>query len=408
MNRTRGRLCLALSLLIVITGCWDSTEVNDLAIELAWGIDKAPNQKLMISTQAIIPAKISGGQGGGGTEEGGASAGKPYFVVASDGMNTLDAVQRIQSKLSRQVYRGHRRVIVIGEAMARQGIKDILDTYTRDPNLKLRTDIFVVKGNSAKNFLNVSYPLENIPALGVLGEYNQLGTLMELGLMSFLLAATSEGTSPTVPAVAIGMSPPSKKEDKGRSPADEEGFRIAGTALFNKDLKLVGFLNVEEGRAMRWVSGRLKKITVPAAVPQEKGNVSMDLYKIDRKIEPVVQGDNIKFLVTLTGGGAIRENNTRLDLTQTENIALLEDALNKQVEETVLRTITKVQKKYGTDVFGFGETIHRKDPPLWNSVKNNWESAFREAEISVTAKLKVRRIGVTGPSLQLKPNEIKK
>lgn len=408
MNRIRGRLCLALSLFIVITGCWDSTEVNDLAIELAWGIDKAPNKKVMISTQAIIPAKISGGQGGGGTEEGGASSGKPYFVVASDGMNTLDAVQRIQSKLSRQVYRGHRRVIVIGEAMARQGIKEIMDTYTRDPNLKLRTDIFVVKGNSAKNFLKVSYPLENIPALGVLGEYNQLGTLMEMGLMSFLLAATSEGTSPAVPAVAIGMDPPSKKEDKERSAAGEEGFRIAGTALFNKDLKLVGFINVEEGRALRWVSGKLKKITIPAAIPQEEGNVSMDLYKIGQKIEPVVQGDTIKFLVTLTGGGAIRENNTRLDLTQTENIALLEDALNKHVEESVLRTITKVQKKYGTDVFGFGETIHRTDPSLWNAVKTNWESAFREAEISVTAKLKVRRIGVTGPSLQLKPDEVKK
>lgn len=398
--------CLVLSLLFT-TGCWDSSEVNDLAIELAWGIDKAQNKKVMISAQAIIPSKISGGQGIG---TGGVSKGKPYFVVTSDGINTLDAVKRMQTKLSRQVFRGHRRVIVIGESMARQGIKEVFDTYTRDPNLKLRTDIFIVKGGTAKDFLKISYPLEPIPGLGVLGEFNQLGTDVEIGLLNFLLSATSEGACPSIPSIAIGMNSASQDEEnqKDQSNTDEEGFRIVGPGIFNKDLKLVGFLNVEEGWAMRWVAGNLKKLTVSATISQEEGNVSMDIYKLGSKIQPVIQGDKIKILVTLTGQGAVRENNTNLDLTQTKNIALLQNALDKQVEETVLRTITKVQKKYGTDVFGFSDAIRRKNLPLWKSVRNDWETEFREAEISVNAKLTVRRIGVTGPSLHLNPIEIKK
>jgi spore germination protein KC len=67
-----------------------------------------------------------------------------------------------------------------------------------------------------------------------------------------------------------------------------------------------------------------------------------------------------------------------------------------------------VQKKYGTDVFGFSNTIKRKNLTLWKSIRNDWEEEFREAEISVNANITVRRIGVTGPALQLKANEIVK
>ncbi|KRF01698.1 hypothetical protein ASG89_25395 [Paenibacillus sp. Soil766] len=407
MNRKFGRCFILILSLLFITGCWDNSEVNELAIELAWGIDKTQNKKIMISTQAIIPSKIKGGQYEG---TGGVSKGKPFFVVTSEGMNTLDAVRRMQSQLSRRVFRGHRRVIVIGESMARQGIKEVIDTYTRDPNLKLRTDIFIVKGGTAKDFLQISYPLETIPGLAVLGEFNQLGTIREMGLLNFLLSATKEGACPYVPSIAIGMTPATRDEEiqKDQSNADVEGFRIAGPGIFNKELKLVGFLNVDEGWAIRWVTGNLKKLTISAAIPQEDGNTSMDLYKIESKIEPVIQGDKLKILVTLTGQGAIRENNTHLDLTQSKNITLLQNALNKHVEESVLQTITKVQQQFGTDVFGFSDTIRRTNLPYWKSVKHDWESTFREADISVNAKLTVRRIGITGPSLHLKTDETKK
>lgn len=396
--------------LLCLSGCWDSSEVNDIAIELAWGIDSAPNKNVAISAQAIIPSKISGAQSSGASGGNGSSKGKPYFVVTSEGLNTLDAVQRMQTKLSRQVFRGHRRVIVIGESMARRGIKEIFDTYSRDPNLKLRTGIFIVKEDTAKDFLRISYPLENVPGIGVLGEYGHMGVAKEMGLIHFLLAASSEGACPALPAVAIGMDPaPQEEEQQQDQPkSDKEGFRIVGTAILNKELKLVGFLNIEEARAMRWVSGKLKKLTVSESMPQEMGNVSIDIDKTRSKIQPVVHGGRLKFLVTLTGRGAIRENNTDLDLTQMNNIALLQEALNKHVEETVLRTIAKVQKEYGTDVFGFSDTLRRKNLSVWKSVKNDWEEEFRKAEVTVNAKVTVRRIGVTGPALQLNPKEIKK
>ncbi|MCE3202256.1 Ger(x)C family spore germination protein [Paenibacillus sonchi] len=408
MNKKRiVSSCLLLSL-IFTSGCWDSTEVNELAIELAWGIDKGQDDNVMISAQVIVPSKISSGQGDG---KAGAGQGKPFFVVSSSGMNTLDAVQKMQTKLSRRVFRGHRRVIVIGESLARHGIKDVLDTYTRDPNLKLRTDLFVVKGSTAREFLNISYPLETIPGLGALGEYDQIGTLMEMGFINFLVSASSKGSSPTVPVLVsglnTGLSQEGEQQDQAKN-VDVEGFRISGAGIFDQDLKLVGFLKISDARILRWVTGKSRKLTISTQIPDQKGNASMVVNNLGSKIRPVVRGNQIQIFVTLTGQGAILENNTRLDLTKTGNVSLLQDAFNKHVEESVLRTITSVQKKYGTDVFGFGDIIHNKKPSQWKSLKDHWDQEFSNAEVFVKADVKVRRIGVSGPSVHLMDDEIKR
>jgi spore germination protein KC len=297
MNRKLLVLFIFVSSMFVLSGCWDSMELNDRAIELAWGLDKAKNKNIEVSTQVIIPSKVSGGQGTGST---GGSPGNPYFVETGTGKDTIDAVQQMQTKLSRKIFRGQRRIIVIGESLARKGIKGILDTYTRDPSINLLTDIFVIKGGTAKEFLKASYPLENIPALGALKEYNQIGGQKTVGFLNFLLAANKEGRDPTMPAIVF-RSP----TDGG--PSKSNGFRIGGIAIFNKDLKLIGFLNPKESETLRWVTGNLDKFTITAFVPQEKHYVSLDTSKLDSHIQPVIQGNKIKIYITLKGRGVIRK-----------------------------------------------------------------------------------------------------
>lgn len=309
-----------------LSACWDSEELNDRAIELGWGLDYAKNKQIEVSTQIIIPSNIGGGQGDGG----GGSQGKPFFVETGTGKDTLEAVEKLQTKLSRNLFRGQRRIIVIGEKLARKGIKDILDTYTRDPSINLLADIFVVKGNTAKKFLQTSYQLENIPAVGALKEYNQMGASKEVAFLNFLLSANSDGSSPTMPAIAI------------KSPS--KGFQITGTAIFNKDLKLIGFLNLVEGKTLRWITGELQKTTITSTVPNRKGELSLDLNKVSSKIHPSIQNNKIKILITLKGQGMIRENNTGLDLTNVNNIAIAQNALEKEAEKTTLKAITKAKR----------------------------------------------------------------
>ncbi|MED1470513.1 Ger(x)C family spore germination protein [Bacillus salipaludis] len=396
MSRLKA-LCLILVIsLFFLTGCWDRTELNDLAIELGWGLDQAENNKIEISAQFIIPSKIGMGQSGR------SEAGKTVFIESGTGKDTLEAVQNMQTKLSREVFRGHRRVIVIGEQLARRGLDPFLDTYSRDPDIRLRADALIVKGSTAKQFLEASYPLENIPALGAMKEHSQVGGMGDTSLLNFFIAIMSDGITPTLPVIELNQG--SKKQDQ----TSAKGFQIVGMAVFNKDLKLKGFLNLQEDKIYLWLINRLTKQTITVTVPEGKGTASLYIIKMNSKIIPIIQGHTIKYDIILSGEGIIRENNTNLDLTQSKNLDLLERVLEKGAEKEALQTIEKVQKQYGTDIFGFGEAIHQKYPSQWKVLKKSWTNQFRKVEVSVHANLTIRRVGLTGPSLQLKNNEIKK
>ncbi|MGG2067075.1 Ger(x)C family spore germination protein [Bacillus sp. S14(2024)] len=382
--------------LFFLTGCWDRTELNDLAIELGWGLDQAKNNKVKISAQFIIPSKMGMGQSGR------SAAGKSVFIETGTGKDTIEAGQMIQTKLSREIFRGHQRVILIGEQLARHGLAPVLDVYSRDPDIRLRADALVVKGSTAEQFLEASKPLEAIPALGALKEHMQIEELGDTSLLNFLIAGTSDGITPILPVIKLTHI--SKKQDK----TEFKGFQIVGGAVFNKDLKLVGYINIQEWLTTLWLVNRLSKQNITATVPKENGSASLYMTKIGRKIIPIIRGNTIKYDILLSGEGVIRENNTNLDLTQPKNLTLLEHVLEKKAEKQALQTIKKVQKQYGTDIFGLGEAIHQKYPSQWKGLKKNWDKQFRKVEVSVHANLTIRRVGLTGPSLQLKKNEIKK
>ena len=383
-------------------GCWDRKELNELVIVLGWGMDIMSDGEIQISAQYVIPARYNGGQGDGSK----GANGKIYSVESAIGKNIVDAVQKMQTKLPRRLFRTDSRIIVIGEELATHGIKQILDTYTRDPELKLRTDLIVVKGGTAKDFLQVSSPLESIPALAANKEHQVVGGTMDNALRDFLIASTTEGVSATIPAVELITNTTLLNEQKQGEESNKQIFVMAGTSIFSKDIKLVGFLNMDEDRVLQWVTGNLKKENLIVVAPQGLGNFSVDVINMDSKIQPEIEGETIKINVTLTGEGTIIENNTKLDLSRPKNLTLVQNVFNHETQKSILKIITKVQKNYGTDVFGFGETVHRKYPYLWKELQKNWEEEFKRTEVSVEMNLKIKGTGLTGPPMHLKEDEI--
>lgn len=62
------------------------------------------------------------------------------------------------------------------------------------------------------------------------------------------------------------------------------------------------------------------------------------------------------------------------------------------------KTIKKTQQ-LGTDIFGFGEAVHRADPTYWNKVKDNWEQEFKQVVPHLNVVAKVRGTGTMGDSV---------
>ncbi|MFF2448794.1 Ger(x)C family spore germination protein [Neobacillus sp. NPDC058068] len=386
--------------LLFISGCWDRKELNDRAIWLATGWDLGENGGVQISGQIVIPSNIQTQGGGGGTMT------KGFFNISESGKDFSDALQNLQAKLPREAFFGQRRVVFFGEEFAKRGLKEEMDINNRSPDVSLRTDIFVVKGSTAKDALNLANPLESHPAVAALKDHEQSGGRGDTAYLNFLLAATSAGFRPTIPIIEISQSQERKHSGQQNS-TNPPLLKIAGAAVFDENLKMIGRINMEENRHLLWVMGLLKKLTI--SIPKNEGNASIVLTKIDSKIKPTFSKDKrIRIKVYLTGEGALTESNTGLNVEYSKNLSHLQKSFETYTQKQVQQTVTKVQKEYGLDIFGLGEVIHRKHPRQWKTLKNDWDKKFSEAEIIVKVDLKIKQIGMSGPSLLFKESEIKK
>ncbi|NHC38392.1 Ger(x)C family spore germination protein [Bacillus sp. MM2020_1] len=387
------RLGLCLSVLF-ISGCWDRKELNELSIWIGSGWDVANNDGVEFSGQIVIPSNIQTQGGFGGTMQ------KGFFTISASGKNLSDALQNIQTKLPREAFSGQRRVMIFGEPFARRGLKRELDNTQRRAEVSLRTDVFVIKGATAKKALSVSNPLEKTPITATLGEHKLSGGRGNTAYLNLLMAATSDGLRPSIPVLEFSSS----QEGGGGRKADSANpplLRLAGVAIFDKNLKMQGILNMEENRHMLWVMGILKNLTI--VVKKKDINASLTLNKLSSKIEPKIsKNQQITFTVTLKGEGSLKENNSGLDVQYLNNLKRLEEEFEKISQKQVQQTITKVQKEYGLDIFGLGEVIHRKNPNQWKSMKHDWDKKFSEADILVKTDIKIKELGMDGPSILFK------
>lgn len=385
---------------VFLTGCWDRKELNERSIWLATGWDVAENGGVEISGQIVIPANVQTQGGGGG------ATGQGFFAISAKGKDVRDALQNMQAKLPREAFFGQRRVIFLGEEFAKRGVKDKLDINDRSADVSLRTDIFVIKGATAKEIITIANPLEKSPVIATLKEHQESGGRGDTAYLNFLIAANRDGIQPSIPSIEISTSLEGKPAGKEKSP-NPKVLRLAGVSIFDKQLKMKGFLNNEENRNILWVMGALKKMTI--TIKDRDGNKSIDMRKIRSKVKPTFdKNGKPSFTVTLTGEGALTENNSGLDVTYADNLRRLEKEFSKQAQDQVQQTINKVQKEYGLDIFGFGQNLHQHHPNRWKKLKTNWDKTFTETTITVQAKIKVKQIGMSGPSLLYRESEIKK
>ncbi len=384
-------------ILLLTTGCWDQKELSNRSIWIGSGFDRNGRGDIVLSGQILIP----GQQGETGGKGGSPAKGINNFVVSGKGKNVSQAAADLQGSLSREVFPSHRRVVFLGEQFAEDGVADMLDEHSRNPMVRLRTDIFVVKDGTARELLQSTYPLEKIPAIGAYKELEHTSGMKQTTFMRFLRATSSDGVSPILPVISLD-----RKSSEIQDMTKQQAFRMNGIAIFDKKkLKLKGFISQEEALNVNWITGVLNSTTVTTPIPKNQGRVSIHLSRIGRRILPDNHKGKLVFHVKLTGKGVIRENQTRLDLRNPTNVKLVKKALEIEAAKEIKKIIFKMQKTYHEDIFGFGEILHRKNLSSWKKMKNNWNFYFTEAEFDVQADLTVTQIGLSGPGLYLREEE---
>ena len=439
MSQNRASLGLLLSLLLLLGGCYDKLELNELAVADLMAIDLSEDGRLHVTLQLLIPAELSAP--GGNTQ--GAVATAPFYVVDAVGSTLPEAFSLIQAKLSRRLFTSHVQVVILGEEFAKAGIAPVVDTLTRLRELRVTTEVVATRGKAA-DLLLAATRLTKLPARSLINLLSH-GIVPTRTVRDVALAMQLEGMDPFVPTIELAS--PSNAPSAGGQISNTQEFEVTGVAIFQGD-RLVGFAPLAVARGVAWLINRIPEATatIPWTQVQDPqagrpvkesdlspledelinnappgtgpGGVGSGL-KNPAQISPfVVRGttrvtsriENGELVIKVTARALddILTNLAGLDFTDPASIPPLEAALARELEERIKAALHLAQKVYQADIFGFGELVHREHPKLWREVKRDWHTLFSTLRVDVQADVKVRRVGLTTNQPGLRQEQLRK
>jgi spore germination protein KC len=379
-------LCLLLPL--VLSGCWNRRELDQIAVVEAMGIDKLEDGQISLTYQLLRPSGVKGTSPGG--EKGG--GGKGVWVVTATGETVFDAIRNATAQVARRSYFGHNKVIIIGEESARSGIMPILDLAVRDPELRELVYVFITKGK-ASDIIKAEHPQEKIPAKGIESlakatiASSKVPHIFLIDVMKDLVSKTSE---PFIPGIELTGRKADETVDKL--------FELHGTAIF-KDDKMVDWLGPEETRGLLWILGDVKSgIIVVSSPGDESKNVALEIIRASSKVTPEMDDGELTVTVEVKEEGNLGEQMSQVDLSKPDTFKELEEKQAAVIKGEILAALSKAQK-WGVDIFKFGEKYHRKFPAEWPELEENWEDEFSNIKVDIVVDAKLRNTGITSKGI---------
>ncbi|MGZ0038679.1 Ger(x)C family spore germination protein [Paenibacillus ottowii] len=379
-------LCCLLLCSVLLGGCWDRREVNDVAFVMGTGLDKEGDQ-YRITMQIALPGQLgsSGSTGGGG----GTRGTKSYYLESKTGPSFRGAIAEEQREVSRTLNYSHRRVLLFGEALAREGISKMMDVIARIPQNRLSSLIVITKG-SAMEMLQADAPIEQYPAEMVRElnfSYMKEPRSVKLLMNSILL----DGIDPVVPVMSLVKNGPASLKDR------KTNIQIDGLAVFRQD-RVTGIIDNHLSRFLLLGMEQAKETEIFVTPPKGKGYISVHLIENRVNIKPHIQGNEIAMTVRLDCNGNVKENETDFDISNEENLKWLEQQTVEEIKRELGAAVHVIQQKYHSDVLGLGRAIITSHPEEWKRIKPQWDQLYPKVEITIDPVVHIENIGaVTKP-----------
>ncbi|CAG7645760.1 Ger(x)C family spore germination protein [Paenibacillus allorhizosphaerae] len=369
---------------LLLTGCWDRTEVNDLAIIMAAGLDKKTEKTVELSVQVFVPksSKTGGEELASASSAGGTGQ---TLVRAAEGYTLADAISKLQEKLPRIIFWGHAEIFIFGEQIAKEGLSEHIDFLARAPGPRERANLFISKG-TAKNILRLLPPLERSSA-EVLRELAKAQTGLSVTIKDYAQMMIGGSDASVLPWIDI--VPPEPEAP----PLQSIGF-INGSAILKQN-RMVGWIDDRLTRGLLWLRNEVKTATVTIEPKEAEGRVSLSLLRARTELVPRIENGVWSMTVKIYTEDDIIQNTTILDLSDPKLSHSMERQLAEAIEARIRAVLVKPQKQWNADIFDFAEAFRRAYPKEWKRAKTQWDDIFPHVTVHIESKVKILRTGLS-------------
>lgn len=320
-----------------------------------------------------------GGQTGGG---GGTAGSKTWYVDSASGTTIREANNKLQTSLSRTINTSHRRTVIIGEDMARDGVAPVFDILTRNPQNRLTALILVSRGE-ARDILNTDVQLEQFPA-EMIRELAIIATSRPVFLSRFMSDLVEIGSDPYAPVISASKTKPG---GKGKS-----NLKIDGLAIFKKD-RLMDIFKDEHMTAALMLLNQARQPEFIVDLPNQMGQASIQLQKSNASFHAAEKNGKLSMTIEIRAKGIIMENQSTYETRETDQYYIIQKALNRTIKKDVISTVHRLQK-LKADPAGFQDRTIRSTATTKNLLKKEWEEVYKDMEVHVVPIVTIEQGGV--------------
>ncbi|AOY77917.1 Ger(x)C family spore germination protein [Clostridium formicaceticum] len=371
---------------LILQGCWDYMEYEDMVQLIALGIDYDKDSNETTVTFQYIPTAEQSHNGEGSQ---GSSTQDGVIYSATD-KTLFCALLNLTNQTSKYIFWGYLKIIIVGEEAAKYKMRDLIEHFNRTPAIR-DTAYLVITSGKAEDTLNtydVHYPMpsgEQIYNLTALSK--DTAAAYPVSIQDFAAMLAIPGLEAAVPHVT-SVNP------KLQSEKSEAAHRISSIAVFKKD-QFMGLLDEQESLGYSWITGKPARTFKVSEESEKADTQDIFYYRVDRaksKIKAEMNDGKPVIHIHVTVSAELRKyySHKGSNILLPEDIKIMEMKLSESIRSDIEAALKKSQKQLQSDIFGFGFTFYRKYTRLWQTeLEDHWEDIFPNLEVNVKVDAKV-------------------
>lgn len=387
------KIFLFLVAALLLTGCGNYRELNDLAITTGIAFDIKDDQYIVSymianSNKAETDSKDS----------------ETKITVYEGKGNTISsAYMDLNSKNPKIPYIGHLEVVIISEDLAKKGILEALDFLIRNPESRKEFYIVLSKNVEAGTLLKTLAPLESFPSQNIAGiiksNKDEQSTIVMQKYSAVITNMIDEGVEPIINGIELdGNKEEGQMQESLEKATPSATIKIDTIGIFKKD-KLLGWSTHDETVGINIINNSAGFVLLETKCDDKYMTSTLK----DIKTKPIITFENNipKIKLKIKADGAILEMQCKRNLEETKIMKELENEFNEKLKSIIDETIYMAQKKYKSDIFGFGNYIYKNNLKKRNIIKDKWNNEiFPEIKIDTEIKINLNNKGSLEQSLK--------
>lgn len=365
---------LVLTLSLMLTGCWDIREIQDINYLSAIGVDYRDGQYI-IYAQMLDFSSVAKQEGGSASQE------IPVWVGKGSGKNMADALLQIYTTNQQQLSWGQVTALVLTESVLNaERMEQVFDITNRSEEIRYTKWIYGTRGNLEDLFTTTPFfklsPLHSL-LHEPLESYKQLSFIRPMQFNDFIIRYREKAASVVLPTISISSA--NWSEDMRQHPILE----IDGAFLLkNKQYK--GWKQRNDLLGIRWLADRNSQAPVVVG-PHDHPVGSVMMQHPRSTIELLPTKDGISYRIKLKVHGMVQS--IYKEVSDAELQKLAEDSLREEILSTFHTTVAM-----GVDPYQLSLMLYQRNPKLWKNLSKNGtavnDESLEKANIEVDVDLR--------------------